>query len=112
MKEADYSEFVKSIAKQLGDPVQDRLHAAVGVAGEAGELLDQIKKNWVYNRELDLENVIEELGDIEFYMQHLRNLIDVPHHVIIGKNMEKLLKRYPNAKYSDTAANARADKNG
>ena len=39
------------------------LHMAVGISGEAGELLDAIKKNAIYGRALDVNNVIEELGD-------------------------------------------------
>src|ERR1035437_131468 len=41
------------------------LHMVVGISGEAGELLDAIKKQVIYRKPLDRENVIEELGDIE-----------------------------------------------
>ena len=44
-------------------------HMAVGIAGEAGELLDAVKKHVFYNALLNMENVIGELGDLKFYMK-------------------------------------------
>jgi NTP pyrophosphatase (non-canonical NTP hydrolase) len=105
----DYSDFVSSLFKKMGD--RDNLaHAAMGIAGEAGELLDAIKKHWAYGKPLDIENVIEELGDLEFYMQALRIQIGVPRSFIIDKNVAKLSKRYSSGKYSDQQAQERADK--
>ena len=43
------------------------LHMKLGSAGEAGELLDALKKNLIYGKELDTANVVEELGDSLFY---------------------------------------------
>jgi NTP pyrophosphatase (non-canonical NTP hydrolase) len=86
------------------------LHMAVGIAGEAGELLDAIKKHVIYNKPLDVQNVIEELGDIEFYMQGLRGGACIMRDETLIANIEKLSRRYPNASYTDTDAQARADK--
>jgi NTP pyrophosphatase (non-canonical NTP hydrolase) len=94
----------------MGSEVDNLAHAAMGISGEAGELLDAIKKHWAYNKPLDKENVIEELGDLEFYMQALRIVIGVPRSYIIEKNVEKLSKRYHTGKYSDSQAQERADK--
>jgi NTP pyrophosphatase (non-canonical NTP hydrolase) len=85
------------------------MHAAVGIAGEAGELLDAIKKVWVYDKPIDRENIIEELGDIEWYMQALRSLLEITREETIAANIAKLRKRYPDG-YSDAHAVARLDK--
>jgi NTP pyrophosphatase (non-canonical NTP hydrolase) len=106
-----YSDFVRSLQKDMGTRADDLAHATMGISGEAGELLDAIKKHWAYGKHLDMVNVIEELGDLEFYMQMLRNIIGVPREHIILANVEKLSKRYPTGKYSDKQAIARADKN-
>lgn len=87
------------------------LHMAAGVAGEAGELLDAIKKHTMYNKPLDIENVEEELGDIEFYMQGLRDALDLNRDDCLAHNMKKLGKRYPKGKFTNEDAQARADKN-
>ena len=105
----EYPEFVASRAKQLSNHTEDMLHMAVGISGEAGELLDAIKKVWVYNKTLDIENVREELGDLLFYIQGMANLIGTDLEELIKGNVEKLKKRYPTG-YTDAAAQARADK--
>lgn len=87
----------------------DLLHAAIGISGEAGELLDAVKKHVIYNKDLDVDNVIEELGDLEFYIEALRQRIGVDRSVVLASNVSKLLKRYPTG-YTDQAAKDRADK--
>jgi len=71
--------------------------------------VDAIKKRWVYGKELDKENVIEEIGDLLFYVQAFCTLVGTLVTEVCGANMEKLTKRYPNG-YTDAAAIARADK--
>ena len=113
----EYAELVAALAKP-GEQIKAEmtagqahlLHMAVGVAGEAGELLDAIKKNAIYGKPLDLVNVIEELGDLEFYMQGIRAAISVPRGTVLACNMEKLRKRYSSGAYSNGQAQERADK--
>ena len=86
------------------------IHMAVGVSGESGELLDAVKKYVIYNKELDRVNVIEELGDLEFYMEGLRQGLGITREETIGANIAKLGVRYSSGSYSDQQAQARADK--
>lgn len=86
------------------------IHMIMGICGEAGELLDAVKKHVIYDKPLDSENVIEELGDIEFYMEGLRQELSIKRDHTLQHNMEKLSKRYPNYKYSNERAQDRADK--
>ena len=88
------------------------LHMAVGVAGEAGELLDAVKKHVIYNKDIDRKNVVEELGDLEFYMEGLRQRLGISRQETIIANINKLGERYKGLKYSDQAAQDRADKQG
>jgi NTP pyrophosphatase (non-canonical NTP hydrolase) len=88
----------------------DLIHAIMGISGEAGELLDGIKKHVIYNKPLDIENVIEELGDMEFYMEQLRQRLGITREQTIEHNIAKLSKRYASLGYSDAAAQERADK--
>jgi len=78
MAEITHPEMVKSLAKdgiviieELTPESAHLLHMAVGIAGEAGELCQAIylSINFEY---IDKENVIEELGDLEFYIEGLR----------------------------------------
>lgn len=79
------------------------LHMAVGIASEAGELLDAVKKKVIYRKVLDRENVIEELGDLEFYLEGIRQGLGVSREETLGKRYEGLM-------YTDKAAQERADK--
>lgn len=87
-----------------------RLHAVVGISGEAGELLDAVKKETMYNKKPDIENIIEELGDLEFYMEALRQAYDITREQTIRANIAKLGVRYSSGTYSDKQAQERADK--
>jgi len=92
----------------------DLLHMAVGVAGEAGELLDAVKKHIIYRKPLDMVNMKEELGDLEFYMERIRQICKFSREEVLEANIEKLMTsdkaRYKLGKYTDDAAQNRADK--
>lgn len=98
------------IAAQMSGGQADALHMAVGVAGEAGELLDAIKRFAIYQKPLDRANVIEELGDLEFFMEGLRQRLHITREETLESNMTKLGTRYSSGSYSDEEAHARADK--
>ena len=99
-----------AILRELSPIQADLLHMGVGVSGEAGELLDAIKKNTIYGKPLDIENVVEELGDLEFYMEHIRQIVGVTRQQTIDANIQKLGKRYSSGAYSNAQAQTRADK--
>lgn len=105
-----YDIFVAGLFKIMDPNILNQLHAAVGISGEAGELLDAIKKVWVYNKPLDRENVVEELGDLRFYMQAMMIYTGITEQEVLQHNADKLAKRYVGLKYSDAAAIERADK--
>lgn len=98
------------IAPTLNDDKIDLIHATMGIVGEAGELLDGIKKYVIYDKELDRDNVVEELGDMEFYMEQLRQRLCITRKETLDANIAKLKKRYEGLTYSDAAAHNRADK--
>lgn len=86
------------------------IHATMGISGEAGELLDAVKKHVIYNKDLDRHNVIEEMGDLEFYMEQMRQELNITRDEVLEHNIAKLSKRYASLSYSDVAAQQRADK--
>ena len=87
------------------------LHMAVGVSGEAGELLDAVKRHVIYGKPIDRENVVEELGDLGFYLEGVRAQCGITRSETLTANKMKLLgKRYASGTYSDEQAINRADK--
>lgn len=99
-----------AIKQSLSGSDCNLLHMGIGISGEAGELLDAIKKAVIYRKPLDLSNVIEELGDIEFFLEGLRQELGLTREITIQGNIEKLGKRYEGLLYSDQAAQLRKDK--
>jgi NTP pyrophosphatase (non-canonical NTP hydrolase) len=112
-----HDEMVRALAKSGGAIVAEMtaddahlMHMAIGVSGESGELLDAVKKRVIYRKQIDLENVREELGDLEFYMEGLRQGLGITREECLAANIAKLGKRYEGMRYTDGAAQARADK--
>jgi NTP pyrophosphatase (non-canonical NTP hydrolase) len=117
MSDITHPELVKALVKSphavmgsLNSTKVDLIHAVMGITGEAGELLDGIKKHVIYDKDLDLDNVIEELGDMEFYMEQLRQRLDITREQTLDANIAKLKVRYEGLTYTDAAAQNRADK--
>lgn len=100
----------QEIADTMSAEEAHALHMAVGISGESGELLDAIKKYVIYKKPLDRVNVVEELGDLEFYMEGLRQGLEISRQEVIQHNINKLSKRYHKGSYSNDQANDRADK--
>ena len=99
-----------TIASEMTGPDAHLMHMAIGISGEAGELLEAVKKRVIYRKALDRENILEELGDLEFYLEGLRQGLGISREDCLAANIAKLAKRYENMMYTDAAAHARADK--
>lgn len=81
---------------------------ALGLAGEAGEVADTIKKAVFHRHPFDRDEVIKELGDVLWYVAALCSKLDVPMSEVMERNIAKLIKRYPDG-YSSAASKVRAD---
>ena len=100
----------EAIHAEMTPKIAALMHHVMGACSEAGELLDGIKKSIIYNSPIDRENIIEELGDMEFYMQGLRMELGITREETLEANMIKLVKRYPDYRYTNQRAQDRADK--
>lgn len=113
----EFAAMVAALAKP-GEDIQRELtpmdchliHMAVGIAGEAGEIIDAVKKPAIYRKPYDREHIIEELGDLEFYMEGLRQGLGITRKEVIDYNITKLGKRYESGSYTNKQAVERADK--
>jgi hypothetical protein len=50
-----------TLTETLDSFTYDMLHAALGISGEAGELLDAVKKSFIYGKVLDWELHLKNL---------------------------------------------------
>ena len=73
-------------------------NAAIGLASEAGEVADVVKK-MLYHSEKPFEfmraKIVLELGDVVYYMLKLMELFQISMEEIIDLNREKLESRHP-----------------
>src|SRR5699024_12828870 len=65
----------------------------LGVAGEAGEVADHIKKVVFHKHELDKEEVKKELGDVLHYVSGIAYLLDIELNDVAITNIEKQIGR-------------------
>lgn len=103
-----YQKLAIRTAKKI-DQKSDLIHAGLGLAGEAGEFVDAVKKYAIYNKPLDKANLIEELGDLLWYIALACDTLGIDMDEVAKQNIDKLLLRYPD-KYTDELASRRLDK--
>ncbi len=115
----EQSEMVKALAKpgyQLLEEMTPRKahlnHMIIGLCGEVGEIADCIKKYTMYQKNLDVDNLKEEIGDLLFYTFGILNELEISIFECMTQNQAKLAERYKSKTYSDQAAIERADKKG
>jgi NTP pyrophosphatase (non-canonical NTP hydrolase) len=99
MEEADQNYFYSLSGYQadavwtLG-PDRDIKSLALGVGGEAGEVMEIIKKGTRPGKEIDVVHLKEEIGDVLWYLAVLADSLHLDLGEIANENIEKLQKRY------------------
>jgi len=68
----------------------------MGLAGEAGEVCDYLKKVVFHGHPLDPKKVSEELGDVLWYLANVAEAAGLSLGDIAEQNIAKLRERYPN----------------
>ena len=64
----DYQIQAKRTCPSLGSKEVDILHMKRGVFTECAEIIDALKKRDAYGKTLDIVNIIEEIGDLCWYV--------------------------------------------
>ena len=94
MTNNEYQQAVKRTMAQL-DKQSNLSMLCMGLAGETGEVVDHVKKHLYQGHGLDSEKVIDEAGDVLWYLTNLLSEIGATLEEVQEKNVEKLMKRYP-----------------
>lgn len=75
---------------------QERLvNGALGLAGEAGEVADLIKKHLHHGHPLDRTEAARELGDVLWYVAAMADAMGLRLEDVAAMNILKLRNRYP-----------------
>lgn len=78
---------------------------ALGLAGEAGKVVDTIKKAVFHRHALSREELIRELGDVLWYVAALCTKLDIPMSLVMERNIAKLRARYPDGWSAERSTN-------
>ena len=91
-----YADFVKAGVRIERERPTDRLMlAALGLAGESGEVIDHLKKHIFHGVPLDRAALLLELGDVRWYYELLLICSGFTDEQVRDANMVKLRARYP-----------------
>jgi NTP pyrophosphatase (non-canonical NTP hydrolase) len=69
--------------------------SALGLAGEAGEFANLVKKMTAHGHPFDSEALEDELGDVLWYLAEAATAAGLNLERIAELNVKKLLNRYP-----------------
>jgi len=105
MDNASYRTAVLRTAQRFSDTSKELNLGGMGLAGEAGEACDLIKKVVFHDKPLDRDKLIKELGDVRWYLEFLCIALGTTIEEVQAANNAKLVDRYPTG-FSTEAANA------
>ena len=77
------------------DDEERLITTALGIAGEAGEIADLLKKARHKGVGFDIDEMRDELGDLLWYLTRMCGLFDVSLDELAELNMRKLAVRHP-----------------
>jgi NTP pyrophosphatase (non-canonical NTP hydrolase) len=84
---------------RLKDKKDHELNAIIGLAAEAGEVLDVMKKKWFHDEKDDpeywREKLVKELGDVDYYFIKATDILGISMSEIREMNRMKLASRHP-----------------
>jgi NTP pyrophosphatase (non-canonical NTP hydrolase) len=83
---------------EKGANIERLLTAGVGINAEGGEFMEIVKKLVFQSKpwnEDNREHLIIELGDIMWYVAQACIALDITLDEVVARNIQKLLKRYP-----------------
>ena len=84
---------MKTLNKDL-DEREVLINGVMGLCGESGEVIDLVKKHISQGHPLNKDKIVEELGDVLWYIAELATILNVTIEDIMKYNINKLSQRY------------------
>jgi NTP pyrophosphatase (non-canonical NTP hydrolase) len=103
-----YQKLAARTAGAGGDGDRRLIISALGLAGEAGEFANMVKKLTAHGHEISPETLADELGDVLWYISEAATTCGLSLGDIAQQNVEKLRKRYPEG-FSEERSRNRKD---
>lgn len=87
------------------NPLARLLHGLLGMSSEVGEIADMTKKHLIYGKAFDRTNVLEECGDVLWYVAVALSSCGYSFGDAMQANIAKLTKRFPDGFTEEKALN-------
>ena len=85
------------------------VNAVMGLSAEAGEATDLVKKHLFQGHGMDKKEMIDELGDIAWYLAEAAYALGIGLDDVFKANIEKLKKRFPDGFSAERSINRKDD---
>ncbi len=93
----EYQKLALTTAVEYDDPTLAKTIWAMGIAGEAGEVIEKWKKIIAYKdgkvNKSDIDELSKELGDVVWYVSVLASSLGLSFNQIMKDNVKKLADR-------------------
>lgn len=91
----DFDVYQKAANRTLYGNERVLTNCALGLAGESGQLIELIKEYTFHGDELDRDRLIDEMGDVLWYLSQIAEWAKIPFSEVAEQNIDTLKKRYP-----------------
>jgi len=91
----EYQELAQRTSNRALDAKGHLFNGVLGLAGEAGECADLVKKHYFQDGRLFVDALEDELGDVMWYVAETARAMGLTLEEVARHNVEKLRKRYP-----------------
>ena len=91
----EYQRLALRTAETLKRRSERLLNGLMGLCGESGECIDLLKKYFYQGHDFDEAKLVDELGDVAWYLALAADALGVTLGEVMQKNIDKLRKRYP-----------------
>ena len=90
------NDYQRAAMRTAGDDEESYLlNGVMGLCGEAGEVIDLVKKHLHQGHELDPVKIAEELGDVLWYCALIAEAVGATLSEDMTRNIDKLKERFP-----------------
>ena len=91
----EYMELAQRTSNRALDQKGHLFNGVLGLAGEAGECADLLKKHYYQDGRNFVDDLEDELGDVLWYVAETAMALGLTLEEVAVRNVEKLKKRYP-----------------
>ena len=101
----EYQELAMRTATEIRNYRSMLQYSCIGLAGEVGELCNSIKKMFYHGHDYSNAELVEELGDILWYVSYTAWTLGMDLDEVAAINIAKLRRRYPDGFSSERSRN-------